>query len=154
MTRHVAVAATGPVAVDAGLTAVRAGGNAVDAAIAAMCVAMTTEPGWSARWAVGSSPFGRPRGRNHRRQCRDAGPGPAEDRFGQGLRQFDPGLRRWHNDLRRLGIRGHPRSLVAHRNSRTTVAAAGAWAQTIEPAETAAREAIFGSARRPRAISP
>jgi gamma-glutamyltranspeptidase/glutathione hydrolase len=45
MTRHVAVAATGPAAVDAGLTVVRLGGNAVDAAIAAMCVAMTTEPG-------------------------------------------------------------------------------------------------------------
>ncbi|MDO5502971.1 MAG: gamma-glutamyltransferase [Actinomycetia bacterium] len=43
--RSVAVAATGPVAVDAALGAVRAGGNAVDAALAAMTVAMTTEPG-------------------------------------------------------------------------------------------------------------
>lgn len=43
--RSVAVAATGPVAVDAALGAVRAGGNAVDAALAAMVVAMTTEPG-------------------------------------------------------------------------------------------------------------
>lgn len=43
--RRVAIAATGPVAVDAALGAVRAGGNAVDAALAAIMVAMTTEPG-------------------------------------------------------------------------------------------------------------
>lgn len=40
-----AVAATGPVAVQAGIDAARAGGNAVDAAIAAMVTAMSTEPG-------------------------------------------------------------------------------------------------------------
>ena len=45
MPDHVAVAATGPLAVDAGLSAVRGGGNAVDAAIAAMVMAMSTEPG-------------------------------------------------------------------------------------------------------------
>ncbi|MGK7512262.1 gamma-glutamyltransferase, partial [Salmonella enterica] len=43
--RRVAVAATGPVAVDAALGAVRAGGNAVDAALAVMATAMVTEPG-------------------------------------------------------------------------------------------------------------
>ncbi len=45
VTRRVAVAATGPVSVHAGLSAARAGGNAVDAAIAAMVAAMSTEPG-------------------------------------------------------------------------------------------------------------
>lgn len=40
-----AVAATGPVSVEAGLAAARAGGNAVDAAIASMVAAMGTEPG-------------------------------------------------------------------------------------------------------------
>ena len=45
MTRQVAVAATGPVSVQAGLAAVRLGGNAVDAAIASMVAAMSTEPG-------------------------------------------------------------------------------------------------------------
>ena len=45
MSRQVAVAATGPVAVQAGLAAARAGGNAVDAAIASMVAAMSTEPG-------------------------------------------------------------------------------------------------------------
>lgn len=45
MDRRVAVAGTGPVSADAGVAAARAGGNAVDAAIAAMAVAMSTEPG-------------------------------------------------------------------------------------------------------------
>ena len=36
---------TGPVSAEAGLHAVRAGGNAVDAAIAAIVASMTTEPG-------------------------------------------------------------------------------------------------------------
>lgn len=45
MGTRVAVAATGPVSADAGLAAAQAGGNAVDAAIAAMVAAMTTEPG-------------------------------------------------------------------------------------------------------------
>jgi gamma-glutamyltranspeptidase/glutathione hydrolase len=45
VSRQVAVAATGPVAVHAGLAAAQAGGNAVDAAIASMVAAMGTEPG-------------------------------------------------------------------------------------------------------------
>src|SRR5690349_19856783 len=45
MGRRVAVVGTGPVSAEAGLHAIRAGGNAVDAAIAAMVAAMTTEPG-------------------------------------------------------------------------------------------------------------
>ncbi len=45
MDRRVAVAATGPVSAEAGVAAARAGGNAVDAAIAAIVAAMTTEPG-------------------------------------------------------------------------------------------------------------
>ena len=45
MGRRVAIAATGPASADAGVAAATAGGNAVDAAIAAMVCAMTTEPG-------------------------------------------------------------------------------------------------------------
>jgi gamma-glutamyltranspeptidase/glutathione hydrolase len=45
MTRSVAVAAPSSVSRDAGLAAVRDGGNAVDAAISAAIVAMSTEPG-------------------------------------------------------------------------------------------------------------
>ena len=45
MTRRVAIAATGPASADAGAAVAQAGGNAVDAAIAAMVAAMTTEPG-------------------------------------------------------------------------------------------------------------
>jgi gamma-glutamyltranspeptidase/glutathione hydrolase len=45
MDRRVAVAGTGPVSAEAGVAAVRAGGNAVDAAIAAIVAAMSTEPG-------------------------------------------------------------------------------------------------------------
>lgn len=42
---HVAVAGPSTLSADAGASIARAGGNAVDAAIAAMLVAMTTEPG-------------------------------------------------------------------------------------------------------------
>ena len=43
--RHVAVAATGRQALQAGLEVAREGGNAVDAALAAAFVALATEPG-------------------------------------------------------------------------------------------------------------
>jgi gamma-glutamyltranspeptidase / glutathione hydrolase len=45
MTTRAAVAATGPASAEAALAAIAADGNAVDAAIAAMVSAMTTEPG-------------------------------------------------------------------------------------------------------------
>lgn len=45
MPTAVALAATGPVAREAGLTVARAGGNAVDVAVAAAIAAMATEPG-------------------------------------------------------------------------------------------------------------
>ena len=45
MTRRVAIAAPGPSAVEAGRAVTAAGGNAVDAAIAAIVVASCTEPG-------------------------------------------------------------------------------------------------------------
>ena len=88
--RSVAVAATGPVAVDAALGAVRAGGNAVDAALAAMVVAMTTEPGivspmggaYVTVWPAGGEP-----------EVVDGnvempGRGLGQDRFGGGLFEF------------------------------------------------------------------
>jgi gamma-glutamyltranspeptidase/glutathione hydrolase len=45
MTRRVAIAATGPVSLAAGREVARAGGNAVDVAVAAALAAMSTEPG-------------------------------------------------------------------------------------------------------------
>lgn len=45
MTRHVAVAATGQQALEAGLDVAAEGGNAIDAALAAAFVALATEPG-------------------------------------------------------------------------------------------------------------
>ncbi len=45
MSRRVAIAATGPVSLAAGQRVARAGGNAVDAAIAAAVATMSTEPG-------------------------------------------------------------------------------------------------------------
>ena len=91
MTRQVAVAATGPVAVQAGLAAARAGGNAVDAAIASMVAAMSTEPGivsalggaFVTIWPADGEP-----------EVIDGnvempGRGQPAERFGQGLREFD-----------------------------------------------------------------
>ena len=88
--RRVAVAATGPVAVDAALGAVRAGGNAVDAALAAMATAMVTEPGivspmggaYVTVWPVDGEP-----------EVIDGnvempGRGVSPDRFGGGLHEF------------------------------------------------------------------
>ena len=88
--RSVAIAATGPVAVDAALGAVRAGGNAVDAALAAIMVAMTSEPGivspmggaYITIWPVDGEP-----------EVIDGnvempGRGLPEERFGGGLLEF------------------------------------------------------------------
>jgi gamma-glutamyltranspeptidase/glutathione hydrolase len=89
MNRRVAIAATGPASADAGLAAAAAGGNAVDAAIAAMVSAMTTEPGivsaaggaFVSIWPAGGDP-----------EVVDGNvemPGRGQDpaRFGDGLRE-------------------------------------------------------------------
>lgn len=90
MDRRVAVAGTGPVSAEAGVSAVRAGGNAVDAAIAAIVAAMSTEPGivsmlgggFVSIWPAGGEP-----------EVVDGnvempGRGLPTDRFGTGLREI------------------------------------------------------------------
>jgi gamma-glutamyltranspeptidase/glutathione hydrolase len=90
MDRRVAVVGTGPVSAEAGLHAVRAGGNAVDAAIAAIVASMTTEPGivsmlggaFVTVWPAGGEP-----------EVIDGnvempGRGLPADRFGTGLREI------------------------------------------------------------------
>ncbi|HET8601023.1 MAG TPA: gamma-glutamyltransferase [Segeticoccus sp.] len=88
--RRAAVAATSPLAAQAGLDLVHAGGNAVDAAIAAMGVAMVTEPGVVSPmggaflnvWPVGGDPVvvdG---------SVEMPGRGLARERFGGGLREI------------------------------------------------------------------
>ena len=85
------MAATGPVAVQAGLAAARAGGNAVDAAIASMVAAMSTEPGIVS--ALGGAfvtvwpPGGEPEVIDGNVEM--PGRGQPAERFGQGLREFD-----------------------------------------------------------------
>jgi gamma-glutamyltranspeptidase/glutathione hydrolase len=87
---QVAVAATGPVAVRAGLAAVTAGGNAVDAAVAATVAAICTEPGivsplggaYVTVWPAGGDP-----------EVVDGnvempGRGLPRERFGAGLREL------------------------------------------------------------------
>ncbi len=140
MTRHVAVAATGPVAVDAGLTAVRAGGNAVDAAIAAMCVAMTTEPGvvspmggaFVTIWAPGQQPV------TIDGNVEMPGRGLPTERFGQGLLELDLDYGGGITVFAGYGSVALPGALsalgVAHERF-----GAGAWAQALTPAENAAR---------------
>ena len=90
MTRRVAVAATGPASADAALAVVEVGGNAVDAAIAAMVAAMTTEPAivsvlggaFVTVWPAGGDP-----------EVIDGnvempGRGRPRERFGAGLREI------------------------------------------------------------------
>jgi gamma-glutamyltranspeptidase/glutathione hydrolase len=90
MHRRAAVAATSPLAAQAGLDLVHAGGNAVDAAIAAMTVAMVTEPGvvtpmggaYLAVWPTGDDPVvvdG---------NVEMPGRGQPPERFGAGLREI------------------------------------------------------------------
>ena len=89
--RRVAIAATGPVAVDAALGAVRAGGNAVDAALAAMVTAMTTEPGivtpMGGAYVTVWPPDGEPEVIDGNVEM--PGRGLPEERFGGGLMEFD-----------------------------------------------------------------
>lgn len=90
VTRQVAVAATGPVSVEAGLAVARAGGNAVDVAIASMVAAMSTEPGivsalggaYVTIWPADGEP--EVIDGNVEMPGRDQPP----ERFGSGLREF------------------------------------------------------------------
>ena len=141
MPAHVAVAATGPLAVDAGLTVVRSGGNAVDAAIAAMCVAMTTEPGvispmagaFVTIWPADADP-----------ETIDGnvcmpGRGLPQERFGQGVRRIDLA---WGGGITVHG--GHGSVAVPGALSAFQLAhdrhGSGAWANAMRPAERAARD--------------
>ena len=148
MPSHVAVAATGPVAVDAGLTAVRAGGNAVDAAIAAMCVAMTTEPGvvspmggaFVTIWPVDGEP------ETIDGNVEMPGRGAPSERFGQGLREIHLSYGGGITIFGGYGSAALPGALsalqLAHERH-----GSGAWAQAIEPARLAAADGFrLGSA--------
>ncbi len=141
MTRHVAVAATGPLAVDAGLTAVRAGGNAVDAAIAAMCVAMTSEPGvvspmggaFVTIWPADADPV------TIDGNVEMPGRGLPAERFGQGLREIDLAYGGGITIFGGFGAVALPGALSALGMAHERYGS-GAWAQALEPAEKAARQ--------------
>ena len=141
MTRHVAVAATGPVAVDAGLTVVRQGGNAVDAAIAAMCVAMTTEPGvvspMGGAFVTIWPPDGEPVTIDGNVEM--PGRGAADERFGQGLREIHLSYGGGITIFAGYGSVALPGAIsalgLAHERY-----AAGSWSAALAPAERAARE--------------
>ena len=148
MPRHVAVAATGPLAVDAGLTAVRAGGNAVDAAIAAMCVAMTSEPGvvspmggaYVTIWPTDGEP------ETIDGNVEMPGRGLSAQRFGMGLREFALSYGGGVTVFGGYGSAALPGALSALQLAHDRHGA-GAWAQAIAPAEKAAREGFrVGSA--------
>lgn len=148
MPSHVAVAATGPVAVDAGLGAVRAGGNAVDAAIAAMCVAMTTEPGvvspmggaFVTIWPAEGEP------ETIDGNVEMPGRGLPADRFGAGLREISMSYGGGITVFGGWGSVALPGALSALQLAHDRHGA-GAWAQALAPAEHAAREGFrLGSA--------
>ncbi len=138
--RRVAVAATGQQALEAGLGVAADGGNAVDAALAAAFVALSTEPGmvslgggaYLAIWPLGSDPV-----------VVDGNvemPGRgAEERIGGGLREvltdYGGGLRMLagHGSVATPGI-VPAFALAAERY------AALPWARLLEPARAAARD--------------
>lgn len=91
MTGHVAIAAPGILAVEAGLAQVADGGNAVDAAIAAVVTAAVTEPGIVSPmgggfinvWAPGQAPVAIDG------NVEMPGRGQPREAFGRGLEQID-----------------------------------------------------------------
>lgn len=140
VTKAVAVAATGPLAVEAGLRVVREGGNAVDAAIAAMVVSMSTEPGivsalggaFVTIWPVDGEP-----------EVVDGnvempGRGLTRERFGAGLREvrtsYGGGLTLYagHGSVATPGA--FAALGLAHARH-----GAGSWEAVLEPAASAAR---------------
>jgi len=142
------VAATSPPAAQAGLEMIRAGGNAVDAAIAAMAVATVTEPGvvsplggaYVNIWPADGSPVvvdG---------SVEMPGRGLAPERFGQGLREVETaygGGLSMHAGLGSVATPGTLAALgVAHGHH-----GRAPWALLLEPAATVARQGFaLGSA--------
>lgn len=141
MVRQVAVAATGPVAVRGGLFAAREGGNAVDAAIAAMAVAMSTEPGivspmggaFVTVWPAGGEPVvidG---------NVEMPGRGLPDERFGSGMREITTTYGGGVTLYAGHGSVATPGSVaalgLAHREY-----GAGDWAAALAPAVRASRE--------------
>ncbi|XVX20240.1 gamma-glutamyltransferase [Actinomycetota bacterium] len=90
MSTRVAVAATGPEAVEAGLRVGREGGNAVDAAIAAVMTSMGTEPGivshMSGAFITVLPPDGPPEVIDGNTEM--PGRGLPKERFGAGVREI------------------------------------------------------------------
>ena len=141
MPSHVAVAGTGPLAVDAGLTAVRAGGNAVDAAIAAMCVAMTTEPGVVSPMGGAFVTIWPAHGEPETIDGNVEMPGRGVDsgRLGQGLREIHLSYGGGITIFGGYGSAALPGALSALQLAHDRHGS-GAWSQAIEPAEQAARD--------------
>jgi gamma-glutamyltranspeptidase/glutathione hydrolase len=140
MARQVAVAATSPAAVDAGLFAVHEGGNAVDAAISAMLVAMSTEPGivsllggaFVMVWPEGGEPVvidG-----NVEMPGRDL----PEERFGAGMREITTAYGGGVTLYAGHGSVATPGSLAALGAAHRAYGA-GDWAAILVPAERACR---------------
>ncbi len=149
MDRQVAVAATGPASADAGLAAARAGGNAVDAAIAAMVAAMTTEPGivsplggaFVSIWPAGGEP-----------EVVDGnvempGRGLPRERFGAGVREIHTSYGGGLTLFAGHGSAATPGAFAALGVAHDRHGQA-AWSDVLAPSATAAREgfAVGGAA--------
>lgn len=135
------MAATSPAAVDAGLFAVHEGGNAVDAAIAAMVVSMSTEPGivslmggaFVTVWRAGGDPVvvdG---------NVEMPGRGMPDERFGAGVREITTAYGGGTMLYAGHGSVATPGALAAlgaaHRDY-----GSGDWAATLLPAERVCRD--------------
>ena len=138
----------GPAAVDAALTAVRLGGNAVDAAIASMVVAMSTEPGvvspmggaYLTIWAAGTEPV------TIDGNVEMPGRGLPQERFGEGLLEFHLNYGGGVTVFAGHGSVGLPGAFAALGLAHERYGA-GAWAENLAPAIKVARDGFrLGSA--------
>ncbi|MGG5258914.1 gamma-glutamyltransferase [Phycicoccus avicenniae] len=138
---QVAIAATGPVSLAAGRTVARAGGNAVDVAVAAALAAMATEPGivslgggaFVSVWAAGEEPVVLDG------NVEMPGRGLPRDAFGRGVREVYTEYGGGVTMFAGHGSVATPLAAAACEDAVTRFGVAP-WAEVVAPAAVACRD--------------